>query len=45
MINFFKAHSDQIPQEFISRIVKDVKNHTQDAEQSDDITSLILNSD
>ena len=42
MIDFFKKHSDQNPQEFIRRMVEDVKNYVGEAEQSDDITSMIL---
>jgi sigma-B regulation protein RsbU (phosphoserine phosphatase) len=42
MIDFFKKHSDQTSQEFIRRIVEDVKSHVGEAEQSDDITSLII---
>jgi sigma-B regulation protein RsbU (phosphoserine phosphatase) len=42
MIEFFKKHSDRSPKEFITLIVEDVKKHVSGAEQSDDITSLIL---
>jgi len=42
MIDFFKKHSDQIPQEFIQSLVEDVRDYVGEAEQSDDITSLIL---
>ena len=42
MIEFFQKHSDQAPQEFIRRIVEDVKSYVGEAEQSDDITSLII---
>jgi len=42
MIEFFQKHSDQTPQEFIRRIVEDVKSYVGEAEQSDDITSLII---
>ena len=42
MIEFFKEHSDILPKEFIKLIVEDVKKHVDGAEQSDDITALIL---
>lgn len=42
MIDFFKAHSNKDPKEFIKLIVADVKKHVVGAQQSDDITSLIL---
>jgi serine phosphatase RsbU (regulator of sigma subunit) len=42
MIEFFKKHSDQAPPEFIRRIVEDIKRYVGEAEQSDDITSLII---
>ena len=42
MIEFFKEHSDIPPKEFIKLIVEDVKKHVDGAEQSDDITALIL---
>ena len=42
MIDFFRAHSDNTPQDFIKLIVEDVNKHVNGAEQSDDITSLIL---
>ena len=45
MIDFFKAHSDNSPKEFIKLIVDDVKKHVGGAQQSDDITSLILKRD
>jgi len=45
MIEFFKSHSDKPPQEFINLVVKDVKEHAGKAEQSDDITSMILKRD
>ncbi len=42
MIEFFKKHSNQNPQEFIRLLVEDVKSYVGEAEQSDDITSLII---
>lgn len=42
MIEFFKSNSDQSPEEFINAFVDDVKNHARSADQSDDITCLIL---
>ena len=42
MIDFFKAKSGQVPEAFIKSIVEDVKKHAGQAQQSDDITSLIL---
>jgi serine phosphatase RsbU (regulator of sigma subunit) len=42
MIEFFKEHSDKTPEEFIKIIVEDVSSFVDGAEQSDDITSLIL---
>jgi len=42
MISFFQNHSQDSPQEFISALVKDVKDYTAATPQSDDITSLIL---
>jgi serine phosphatase RsbU (regulator of sigma subunit) len=42
MISFFQNHSENSPKEFISALVKDVKDYTGNTPQSDDITSLIL---
>jgi serine phosphatase RsbU (regulator of sigma subunit) len=42
MINFFKEHSELSSKEFISAIVKDVKTHVGNTQQSDDITTIIL---
>jgi sigma-B regulation protein RsbU (phosphoserine phosphatase) len=42
MISFFQNHTQDSPQEYIRRIVEDVKSHVGEAEQSDDITSMIL---
>jgi len=42
MISFFQNHSQNSPQEFISALVKDVKDHAGAVPQSDDITALIL---
>jgi sigma-B regulation protein RsbU (phosphoserine phosphatase) len=42
MIKFFKEHSEISSKEFINAVVKDVKNYAGDAQQSDDITVLIL---
>jgi len=45
MIDFFKDNSEQPVNEFIRLIVDDVKSFTKEAEQSDDITSMILKRD
>ncbi len=42
MIDFFKDNSEKSVNEFIRLIVDDVKSFTKEAEQSDDITSMIL---
>ncbi|MFI5405525.1 MAG: PP2C family protein-serine/threonine phosphatase, partial [Nitrososphaerales archaeon] len=42
MIDFLYKRSEQIPQDFIQGIVEDVKNYVGEAEQSDDITAMIL---
>ena len=42
MIKFFKEHSQNSSEKFINALVKDVKDYTGDAQQSDDITTLIL---
>jgi sigma-B regulation protein RsbU (phosphoserine phosphatase) len=42
MIKFFKEHSNLSSKEFINGIVKDVKTHVGSAQQSDDITTIIL---
>lgn len=42
MIDFFKQNSGLLTDEFIRSIVEDVKSHVGEAEQSDDITSMIL---
>jgi len=42
MINFFKENSRHLTDEFIKSLVEDVKGHVGEAEQSDDITSMIL---
>ena len=45
MIDFLKDNSEQPVNEFIKLIVDDVKSFTKEAEQSDDITSMILKRD
>ena len=42
MFEFFKSNSDLSPEKFIDAIVEDVKEHVGTADQSDDITCLIL---
>jgi phosphoserine phosphatase RsbU/P len=42
MTNFFKENSERPVDEFIKLLVEDVKRYAGEAEQSDDITSLIL---
>lgn len=42
MISFLKENSGQLVDEFIKLIVADVKKYAGEAEQSDDITSMIL---
>ncbi|MBE0571100.1 MAG: serine/threonine-protein phosphatase [Ignavibacteriaceae bacterium] len=42
MISFLKENSGQLVDEFIKLIVEDVKGYAGEAEQSDDITSMIL---
>jgi sigma-B regulation protein RsbU (phosphoserine phosphatase) len=42
MINFSKENSRLLTDEFIRSIVEDVKSHVGEAEQSDDITAMIL---
>ena len=42
MINFLKENSERPVDEFIKLIVADVKKYAGEAEQSDDITSMIL---
>ena len=42
MIDFVKDHSNEDPQQFIKMIVEDVKKFTDEAQQSDDITSIYL---
>ena len=42
MIKFFRENSGKAVEDFIKLIVADVKSFTREAEQSDDITSLIL---
>ena len=42
MIKFFANHSDNPVEDFITLLVKDVKTYAGTAQQSDDITSLIL---
>jgi len=42
MISFLKENSGQLVDEFIKLIVADVKGYAGEAEQSDDITSMIL---
>ena len=42
MIEFLKENSARPVDEFIKLIVEDVKSFTKEAEQSDDITTLIL---
>lgn len=45
MIDFFKKNSERPVDEFINHIVADVKKYAGEAEQSDDITSMILKRD
>jgi serine phosphatase RsbU (regulator of sigma subunit) len=42
MINFFQEHSEKPAKEFITSLVLDVKSHVEEAQQSDDITMLLL---
>jgi sigma-B regulation protein RsbU (phosphoserine phosphatase) len=42
MIDFFTNNSDKSPSEFINAILNDIKSHAGTADQSDDITCLIL---
>ena len=42
MIKFFLTHSEKPSQEFINALVKDVKEYSGTAPQSDDITAIIL---
>jgi sigma-B regulation protein RsbU (phosphoserine phosphatase) len=42
MISFFQNHSQNSPNDFISALVKDVKDYAGAVPQSDDITALIL---
>ncbi len=42
MIEFLISNSEKNPRDFIEQIVKDVKLHVGDAQQSDDITSLLI---
>lgn len=42
MINYFQSHSEIPAKEFIDALVKDVKEYSGTALQSDDITALIL---
>lgn len=42
MIKFFENHSDKPTQEFVDELVGDIKSHSGEAQQSDDITMLIL---
>jgi sigma-B regulation protein RsbU (phosphoserine phosphatase) len=42
MENFFLENNTITAQEFVDKIVKDVKSFTGNAEQSDDITTLYL---
>jgi serine phosphatase RsbU (regulator of sigma subunit) len=42
MTNFFKENSERPVDEFIRLLVEDVKRYAGEAEQSDDITSMIL---
>ena len=42
MIDFFTDHSERPVDEFIKLLVEDVKRYAGEAEQSDDITSMIL---
>jgi phosphoserine phosphatase RsbU/P len=42
MISFFEQNAGLPSEEFIRLIVSDVKSHTKDAQQSDDITALLL---
>jgi sigma-B regulation protein RsbU (phosphoserine phosphatase) len=42
MINFIKENSELPVDEFIRLLVEDVKSYAGEAEQSDDITSMIL---
>ena len=42
MINFFANHSDEPVEDFITQLVKEIKAYAGKAQQSDDITTLIL---
>ena len=42
MINFFLKHSHVSSKDFIDELVKDVKQHAGSAQQSDDITAMVL---
>jgi len=42
MISFLEKHSDKSSSDYINYLVKDVKDYVGDAQQSDDITALIL---
>ena len=42
MIEFLKNNSAKSPRDFINLIVKDVRHHVGNAQQSDDITSLFI---
>ena len=42
MINFFLNHSQNPAKDFIDALVKDVKEYSGTALQSDDITAIIL---
>ena len=42
MINFFLKHSDSLAKDYIDSLVKDVKEYSGTALQSDDITAIIL---
>jgi phosphoserine phosphatase RsbU/P len=45
MINFFQNNSNSSSKDFINALVKDVKAYSGNAQQSDDITALILKRD
>jgi serine phosphatase RsbU (regulator of sigma subunit) len=42
MIKFFENHSDKPTKEFVDELVNDIKSYAGNAQQSDDITVLIL---
>ncbi len=43
MINYLKSNSEKTAKDFVNELVNDVKSHVGAANQSDDITILVLN--